>query len=1061
MQCPKCQTNNPDDSKYCKKCATSLTGAPDALPPFTRTLEVPVEELRTGTTFADRYQIIEELGKGGMGSVYKVLDKEINTKVALKLIKPEIAADQKTIERFRNELKVAREVTHKNVCRMHDLSKTDNSYFITMEYVEGQDLKSLIRQTGRLAVPTAISLTKQICEGLSEAHKKGVIHRDLKPSNIMVDKAGNAHIMDFGIARSMKAKGVTGEGVMIGTPEYMSPEQAEARELDHRSDLYSLAVMLYEMVTGQLPFEGDTPLSIAVKHKSEVPKEPSELNPQIPESLNRFILQGLEKDKAARFESARAAVSLLDTIEFDLPTTQSKAPRRTPRPSREITLTLNTSKVFVPVLLVAAVVVVAFILWRVWSKSSVLPAAEKIENSIAVIIFENQTGDPAFDYLRKAIPNLLITSLEQAEAMYVMTWERMNDLLKQMGEEDIENIDQDLGFELCRREGVERVVLGSFVKAGNTFATDVKVLDVDTKKSLKSAGSRGEGLDSILKIQIDELSRKIIEGIGIRGEKSEAPRAAVADVTTDSMDAYKYYISGVENHRRFYYEDARSDLEKAVAVDPTFAMAYFYLAKANDSLANLVDRDAAIKNAKNYAAKATEKEKLYIDLGFTEYIEKDLGKTGNLARQITESYPQEKLAHQYLGSIFQNYGNYAGAIKELQKVLELDPENGEAHNSLGYTYILLEDYEAAVLHFKEYLSLNPGDANPHDSLADAYFLLGRLDEAIFHSKEAVRIKPDYGPSFFKLAYIYAVRENPIEAFQWIEEFIEKAPSSGVKRRGYLFKAFYHFWLGNTVQAFLDLKNVEEQSAETGRDLGKAAAMCLKGVIHRSRGDLERARELNEGWLGTYEESQPALRPAYRARYQLLAGLIDLGEGKLQSARNLLVEAGKSMNMMGLSRRERLSFYVDILDAEILLAEGKPEAAAALLEGDSSLNVPPPYLQYLEAVIYYNIPILRDVLARAYQHQGEVDKAIAEYERLITFDPESKARFLIHPLYYYRLARLYEDKGWSGKAIDHYEKFLEIWKDADPGFFEVEQARDRVAELKDNLPAPSGHGDSSR
>ncbi|KPL05598.1 MAG: hypothetical protein AMJ73_00005, partial [candidate division Zixibacteria bacterium SM1_73] len=206
----------------------------------------PKEELTRGTTIAGRYEIIEELGRGGMGNVYRVYDKKIEGEVALKLVKPDIAADKKTILRFRNELKLAREIAHRNVCRMYDLGEVEGMHFITMEYVSGEDLKSFIRRSGRLDIPKAVSIAKQICEGLAEAHNLGVVHRDLKSSNIMIDKKGNAHIMDFGIARSLESKGITGEGVMIGTPEYMSPEQVEVKEVDQRSDIYSLGVILYE-----------------------------------------------------------------------------------------------------------------------------------------------------------------------------------------------------------------------------------------------------------------------------------------------------------------------------------------------------------------------------------------------------------------------------------------------------------------------------------------------------------------------------------------------------------------------------------------------------------------------------------------------------------------------------------------------------------------------------------------------------------------------------------------------------------------------------------------------
>ena len=185
--------------------------------------------LKRGILFSERYEIIEELGKGGMGTVYRVEDTKVGQEIALKLIKPEVASDRSTIDRFRNELKTTRMISHRNVCRMFDLSETDGTHFITMEYVPGEDLKSLIRRVGRLDSGTAIRITKQVCEGLAEAHRLGVIHRDLKPSNIMIDKEGNARIMDFGIVRSLKAKGLTGEGIIIGNPEYMSPEQVEAK----------------------------------------------------------------------------------------------------------------------------------------------------------------------------------------------------------------------------------------------------------------------------------------------------------------------------------------------------------------------------------------------------------------------------------------------------------------------------------------------------------------------------------------------------------------------------------------------------------------------------------------------------------------------------------------------------------------------------------------------------------------------------------------------------------------------------------------------------------------
>ncbi len=448
-KCPKCHFKNPDDIVYCGKCGARLPSSEQITIPQTKTLETPTDELRRGTTFAGRYEIIEELGKGGMGKVYRVEDKKINEEVALKLIKHDVASDKKTIERFSNELKLARKIVHKNVGRMYELMEEKGIHFITMEYVPGQDLKGLIRQSRQLALGTTINIAMQLCEGLEEAHRLGVVHRDLKPSNIMVDKEGIVRIMDFGIARSIKGKGITGTGVMIGTPEYMSPEQVEGLEVDQRSDIYSLGIILYEMMTGRVPFEGDTPFSIALKHKSETPKNPIELNSQIPKNFADLVLRCMEKEKEKRYQKIGEIMDGLSKIEKFIPSAERIVPKRKVITPKKIIKTFGLKKSLYLALAITALVISFVIIWQLALQKEAVPTPSD-ESSILLRVTLNNASIKTYRAIGSKtvarVPSATILAAEKKSGdWYKVFWKGFYGYMHVM---NVEVINHPLGIKI-------------------------------------------------------------------------------------------------------------------------------------------------------------------------------------------------------------------------------------------------------------------------------------------------------------------------------------------------------------------------------------------------------------------------------------------------------------------------------------------------------------------------------------------------------------------------------------------------------------------------------------
>ena len=726
MKCANCHFENPPDLLYCGKCGTRLSSPEVTSTIPTKTYQIPLKQLARGSTFAGRFEIIEEIGMGGMGAVYRVVDKQIDEEIALKLLKPEIAADKKTIERFKNELKLARRITHKNVCRMYDLSQEEGTPYITMEYVSGEDLKSLIRRAGQLSAARAISLAKQVGEGLMEAHRLGVVHRDLKSQNIMIDREGGVHIMDFGIARMLSASQFTEEGVIIGTPHYMSPEQAEGRAADQRADIYALGVIIYEMVTGRVPFDGDSALSIALKHKSETPKIPKELSVQIPQSLSRLILKCLEKDREQRYQSAEELLVELTGIEKEITAAKEIAVERK----------LDT---------------------RALDERELL-------KSIAVLPFKDMSPQQDQAYFCEGLAEELINALTQVKDMKVAA--RTSSFSFKGKEADIREIGKTLN--------VGSVLEGSVQKAGNRLRITAQLIKVSDGYHLWSERFDRD-IQDIFAIQ-DEISLAVVDKL--KGELLEEDKARITKRHTENKDAYSLYLKGLYFWNRRYHGDmirAVGFYQKAINKDPNYAHPYVGIANVFNIMGQwgfIPPKDAYTKS-KAMLQRALEIDdtlsELYSSLGFmTAGYEWDFEAADKYLCRSIELNPRNTFAHGWRAENLALRQKYEEAAAEVKEAIQSDPLWALIHSLLGVVQAIAGQVETGREQILKSIAMDPDQPMPYLFLGMTYLAKPAIPEkAVQYLQKAI----DFGLIFAYgwLGAAYAAAGRKAEALSILEK----------------------------------------------------------------------------------------------------------------------------------------------------------------------------------------------------------------------------------------------------------------------------------------------------
>ena len=865
-----------------------------------------------------------------MGVVYKAEDTTLDRSVVLKFLPEQLLRDEEAKRRFVREAKAASALNHPNISTIYEIGEEAGQSFISMEYVDGKSIKELLNQK-TLAPDEILEIAMQVCQGLISAHDKGIVHRDIKSGNIMVTTRGQAKIMDFGLAKLSGQTTITKTDTTMGTVAYMSPEQARGETLDHRTDIWSLGVVLYEMLTGGLPFKSTYDQAVIYSIINEDPMPVTESNQEVPESLNTIVKRALEKDPARRYQSIDQMLQDLQAVRNGFAVSGKRV---TERKRRRI--------VFISVVALLAVIVAV-----VLTQHKEEPIPRKIP--VGVMFFDNQTGEARYDYLRKVLADLLITDLSQSRYLQVMTFPRMFDLLKSLGQEGVEVIDAAVGFELCKLGGANVMVLGSLMKSGDTFALNTQVLDVNTKELIAPPYRvKGEGEGSILGSLVDELTDKIKKGLEISAREIELERKDIRKLTTTSLEAYRYYFAGREAAFAMYSQKAIENFEKAVALDSAFLEARNALARQYYITGEKEKALGVIEKAKSSSKRLPEEELIEL-LALEAYLRHDWDQAITYYKKLTSIYPENIGAHGDLGTIYyQKKMMCDEGIAEFEKILELDPQgithySTFAYNLLGWAYFRKGELGKADGAFKKYVELLPNQAYPLNVLGEFHLIVGNYDQAIEDLSRSVEIDPNYPMTFAILGDAYLARGIYKQGANSYDKYLALSISE-------VEKANAHFSLGRLYYLKGDYEKAIGECREALKlDPDLAGAHWILGLTFVARGMFSQA--ISEASI-IKESVEKTKDDELKAYYHHLSGKISLSQ-------NLFDQALENFNKAAAIWSLQRTFFVNAL-GEAYFEVGKLNEAVEKFQVVLETN--PNYAQ-----THY-------LLGLVYQKRGQKDKA---------------------------------------------------------------------------------------